>query len=123
LALLKRHGFDLLCIFLFFLQTRETRRAAAPAARATKNPARHAARAPGVVSVNIFFWKILVTRVKRKIELPLSPSISSGQRHAQGEVSPLNTGFALLRCMSPVMAQSGHTDMSALCPLSGVKRT
>jgi hypothetical protein len=44
--------------------------------RATKNPARHAARAPGVVSVNTLFSKILVTRVKRKIELPLSPSIS-----------------------------------------------
>jgi hypothetical protein len=27
LALLKRHGFDLLCISCFFLQTRETRRA------------------------------------------------------------------------------------------------
>src|SRR5262249_44706331 len=80
LALLKRHGFGLLCIFLFFPRTRETRRAAARAARATKNPARHAARAPGVVSVNIFFWKILVTRVKRKIELPLSPSISAGSR-------------------------------------------
>src|SRR5262245_36821398 len=26
------------------------------------------------------FWKILVTRVKRKIELPLSPSISAGSR-------------------------------------------
>ena len=25
----------------------------------------------------------------------------------------------LLRCMSPLMAQSGHTGMSALCPLSG----
>src|SRR5262245_49632875 len=56
-------------------------RARAPARRrATKNPARHAARAPGVVSVNIFFWKILVTRVKRKIELPLSPSIGAGSR-------------------------------------------
>jgi hypothetical protein len=40
--------------------------------RATKNPARHAARAPGVVSVNMLFWKILVTRVKRKIDLPVS---------------------------------------------------
>src|SRR5262245_430906 len=39
-----------------------------------------AARAPGVVSVNIFFWKILVTRVKRKIELLLSRSISTGSR-------------------------------------------
>jgi len=62
------------CIFLFFFAKNEK-----PAARgrrhgrATKNPARHAARAPGVVSVNTFFWKILVTRVKRKIELPLSP--------------------------------------------------
>src|SRR5262249_40863211 len=34
----------------------------------------------GVVSVNIFFWKILVTRVKRKIELPLSPSIGTRSR-------------------------------------------
>src|SRR5262249_13056016 len=34
----------------------------------------------GVVSVNIFFWKILVTRVKRKIEPPLSPSIGTGSR-------------------------------------------
>ena len=33
-----------------------------------------------MVSVNIFFWKILVTRVKRKIELPLSPSIGAGSR-------------------------------------------
>src|SRR6266498_4182364 len=51
--------------------------------RATKNPARRAARAPGVVSVNTLFWKILVTRVKRKIELPLSPSISSGSRSSR----------------------------------------
>src|SRR5262245_43489181 len=48
--------------------------------RNKKNPARHAARAPGVISVNIFFWKILVTRVKRKIELLLSRSISTGSR-------------------------------------------
>jgi hypothetical protein len=41
--------------------------------RATKNPARHAARALGVVSVNTLFSKIPVTGVKRKIELPLSP--------------------------------------------------
>src|SRR6516165_8430297 len=67
-------------VFSCFLQTRETRRARPYAAPATKNPARHAARAPSVVSVNIFFWKILVTRVKRKIELPLSPSIGTGSR-------------------------------------------
>jgi hypothetical protein len=77
---LKRHGFDLL-YFPVFLQTHENPpRAAARAARATKNPARHAAQAPGIVSVNIFFWKILVTRVKRKIELPLSPSIGTASR-------------------------------------------
>jgi hypothetical protein len=29
----------------------------------------------------------------------------------------------LLQCMSPVLAQSGHAGMSAICPLSGVKRT
>jgi hypothetical protein len=40
--------------------------------RATKNPARHAVRALGVVSVNTLSWKILVTRVKRKMGLPLS---------------------------------------------------
>jgi hypothetical protein len=35
--------------------------------RAAKSPARHPARASGVVSMNTFFWKILVTRVKRKV--------------------------------------------------------
>src|SRR5215472_8039499 len=29
----------------------------------------------------------------------------------------------LLHCMSPLLAQSGHPEMSALCPLSGVERT
>jgi hypothetical protein len=33
--------------------------------------------------VNIFFWKILVTRVKRKIEPPLSPSIGTRSRLAR----------------------------------------
>src|SRR5262245_21819947 len=32
-----------------------------------KSPARHPARAAGVASVNTLFWKILVTRVKRKV--------------------------------------------------------
>jgi hypothetical protein len=35
--------------------------------RAAKSPVRHPARAFGAVSVNTFFWKILVTRVKRKV--------------------------------------------------------
>jgi hypothetical protein len=29
----------------------------------------------------------------------------------------------LLRCTSPLLAQSGHPEMSAICPLSEVKRT
>ena len=65
---LELHGCDLLCIFLFFCKTRNTPHAAGPRGRATKNPARHPARAlSGVVLVNTLFWKILVTRVKRKV--------------------------------------------------------
>ena len=29
----------------------------------------------------------------------------------------------LLRCMSPLLAQSGHPQLHRTCPLSGVKRT
>jgi len=70
LAFLKRHGFDLLLIFC------KNAKGAARGRRrgnATKNPARNAARVFGVVLVNTLSWKILVTRVKRKIALPLSP--------------------------------------------------
>jgi len=42
---LELHGCDLLCIFLFFCKTRNTPHAAGPRGRATKNPARHPARA------------------------------------------------------------------------------
>jgi len=42
---LELHGCDFLCIFLFFCKTRNTPHAAAPRGRATKNPARHPARA------------------------------------------------------------------------------
>jgi hypothetical protein len=60
---------NLLYFPVFSAKTRNTPRAATQ----QKNPARHAVRVPGVVSENTFFWKILVTRVKRGIELPLSP--------------------------------------------------
>ena len=30
---------------------------------------------------------------------------------------------SLLRCMSPLLAQSGQTEPTAVCPLSGAKRT
>ena len=33
------------------------------------------------------------------------------------------THASLLHCMSPLLAQSGHTVTSALCPLLGAKRT
>ena len=29
----------------------------------------------------------------------------------------------LLRCMSPLLAQSGHAELHCTCPLLGVKRT
>src|SRR5215469_32678 len=32
-------------------------------------------------------------------------------------------GLSLLRCVSLLLAQSGHTNVSAVCPLLGVKRT
>jgi hypothetical protein len=72
------------CISLFFFKHEKP--AARGRTRGSRNKKPGAACRPGagvvsgVVSVDIFFWKILVTRVKRKIELPLSPSISSGSR-------------------------------------------
>src|SRR6266436_3156049 len=51
----------------FLLSHENTPRAAAARVRATKNPARSPARAADVLSVNTLFWKILVTRVKRKV--------------------------------------------------------
>jgi hypothetical protein len=29
--------------------------------------------------------------------------------------------MSLLQCECPLLAQSGHTEMSAICPLSGAK--
>jgi hypothetical protein len=61
---------SLLYFPVFLQKTRRTR----PQARLRneKTPARHAARPPGVVSMNTLFSKILVTGVKRKIDLPIS---------------------------------------------------
>jgi len=60
------------CIFLFFCKHAKGAARGRRRGNATKNPARNAARAFGVISENTLFWKILVTRVKRKIKLPLS---------------------------------------------------
>jgi hypothetical protein len=60
------------CIFLFFCKNEKPAARGRVRGRATKNPARHAARASGAVSVNTLFSKILVTRVKRKIGRALS---------------------------------------------------
>src|SRR6266446_3914176 len=51
----------------FPISCENTPGAPAACARATKSPARSPARAAGIVSVNTLFWKILVTRVKRKV--------------------------------------------------------
>jgi hypothetical protein len=58
------------CIFLFFCKKHPARGRTRD--RATKKPGAACRPAPGVVSVNTLFWKILVTRVKRKIDLPIS---------------------------------------------------
>jgi hypothetical protein len=49
------------CFFLFFRKHEKPAARGRRRGRATKNPARHAARALGAVSVNTLFWKILVT--------------------------------------------------------------
>jgi hypothetical protein len=51
--------------FPFCLPMKIRRCGAASCARAAKSPARFPVRAAGVASVNMLFWKILVTRVKR----------------------------------------------------------
>jgi hypothetical protein len=38
-------------------------------------------------------------------------------------IEQVTHALRLLRCMSPLMAQSGHGKTSAVCPLLGVKRT
>jgi hypothetical protein len=43
----------------FLISRENTPVAAAACVRATKSPARHPARAAGVISVNTLFWKIL----------------------------------------------------------------
>jgi hypothetical protein len=63
-AFLEAHHCVLSCIFLFFCKNEKPAVRGRTHGRATKNPARHAARAPGAVSVNTRFWKILVTRVE-----------------------------------------------------------
>jgi hypothetical protein len=63
---LELHGCDLLCIFLFFFAKRETRRTRPRHAVAQQKTRRGIPPGPsGAISLNTFFWKILVTRVKR----------------------------------------------------------
>jgi hypothetical protein len=38
-------------------------------------------------------------------------------------IEQVTHALRLLRCMSPLMALSGHGKTSAVCPLLGVKRT
>src|SRR5260370_40722208 len=62
-------------------------RAPAACARATKSPARSPARAAGVVSMNTLFWKILVTRVKRKVRAFDRGAFPGGTRTAQSDAA------------------------------------
>src|SRR6201982_1704154 len=61
--------------------------AAAACGRATKSPARAPARAADVLSVNTLFWKILVTRVKRKVGAFDRGAFPGGTRTAQGDAA------------------------------------
>jgi hypothetical protein len=73
--------------------------------RATKNPARHPARAHGVVSVNNRFWKILVTRVKRKlissIKSRVEKRLSRADKTAAVSLGALGSGDATGRKVAP----------------------
>src|ERR1700747_150304 len=71
----------------FLLSHENTPRAAAACVRATKSPARSPARAADVLSVNTLLWKILVTRVKRKVGAFDRGAFPGGTRTAQGDAA------------------------------------
>src|SRR5258707_3894152 len=71
----------------FPISCENTPRAPAACARATKSPARSPARAAGVVSMNTLFWKILVTRVKRKVRAFDRGAFPGGTRTAQSDAA------------------------------------
>jgi hypothetical protein len=50
-----------------------------------------------------------------------APKLGSPSSSTQLRAS--NRDNTLLRCMSPLLAQSGHPDALNQCPLSGAKRT
>ena len=51
---------------------------------------------------------------------PYSPARTLGENSS---ASVLDRPVALLQCMSPLLAQSGHPSPAHQCPLLGVKRT
>jgi hypothetical protein len=69
---------------------RNTPPAAAFAVAQQKSPMRHPARASSVVSVNTFFWKILVTRVKWKVISSIKSRV--GKRYPLCLQDGTNTG-------------------------------
>jgi hypothetical protein len=74
-----------------FTDTRTTPRTAALAAAQQKTRRGNPARASGAVSVNKLFWKILVTRVKRKMRSRLTRWWARGFSLLPGEAGSERT--------------------------------
>src|SRR5436309_13661792 len=91
------------CISLFFCKHEKPALRGGGLRGATKNPARSPARAAGTVSVNTLFWKILVTRVKRKVRAfdrgafpggrgPLRVTVRGGEAAGAGALERASAG-------------------------------
>src|SRR5262249_27674688 len=52
----------------------------------------------------------------------LLPAMHHLVHEGRGNPRP-TSGVFFVRCVSPLLALSGHAELSAICPLSGVKRT
>jgi hypothetical protein len=57
--------------------------------------------------------------MSRSILGPTTDTASAARPRRRGD----RIGRSLLRCISPLVAQSGHCDCAEPCPLLGVKRT
>src|SRR5215471_2319058 len=61
----------------------------------------------------------LVINLKSAKALRLDMPPDAARPHRRGD----RIAVFLLRCVCPLLAQSGHIEPSSRCPLSGVKRT
>src|SRR5262249_34110153 len=88
--------------------------AAAACGRATKNPARHPARAAGVASVNTLFWKILVTRVKRKVDEFDRGAFQAVREPLRGDAAP-RSDLRSLKSPNPLLSHQNAPGAAAAC--------